>query len=77
MKFEKLIQAVGADETYGDIGTEITMITDDSRKCVPGALFIAVKGFGTDGHAYIGKAVENGASAIIFENPEKAAVLRL
>lgn len=70
MKFEKLIQAVGADETYGDIGTEITMITDDSRKCVPGALFIAVKGFGTDGHAYIGKAVENGASAIIFENPD-------
>lgn len=70
MKFEKFIQAVGADETYGDIGTEITMITDDSRKCVPGALFIAVKGFGTDGHAYIGKAVENGASAIIFENPD-------
>lgn len=69
MKFEKFIQAVGADETYGDIGTEITMVTDDSRKCVPGALFIAVKGFGTDGHAYIGKAVENGASAIIFENP--------
>lgn len=70
MKFKKFIQAVGADETYGDIGTEITMITDDSRKCVPGALFIAVKGFGTDGHAYIGKAVENGASAIIFENPD-------
>ncbi len=70
MKFEKFIQAVGADETYGDIGTEITMVTDDSRKCVPGALFIAVKGFGTDGHAYIGKAVENGASAIIFENPD-------
>ena len=46
------------------------MVTDDSRKCVPGALFIAVKGFGTDGHAYIGKAVENGASAIIFENPD-------
>ena len=70
MKFKKFIQAVGADETYGDIGTEITMVTDDSRKCVPGALFIAVKGFGTDGHAYIGKAVENGASAIIFENPD-------
>lgn len=70
MKFEKFIQAVGADETYGDIGTEITMVTDDSRKCVPGSLFIAVKGFGTDGHAYIGKAVENGASAIIFENPD-------
>lgn len=70
MKFEKFIQAVGADETYGDIGTEITMVTDDSRKCVPGALFIAVKGFGTDGHAYIGKALENGASAIIFENPD-------
>ena len=69
MKFEELIKAFGATAAYGNTGTEITSVTDDSRKCRPGALFIAVRGFETDGHRYIAKAIENGASAIVFEDP--------
>ena len=69
MEFKEIIKAVAAENVKGDTGTEISMITDDSRKCVPGALFIAVKGFETDGHAYIGRAIENGASAVIYEDP--------
>ena len=30
-----------------------TLITADSRKVIPGALFVAVKGFSSDGHDYI------------------------
>ncbi len=47
--------------------TDITAVTYDSRKAVPGSLFIAVRGFATDGHAYIEKAVANGAAAILAE----------
>ena len=40
----------------------------DSRKVSAGSLFIAVKGHTVDGHAYITKAIDNGASAILCED---------
>lgn len=42
-------------------------ITDDSRKVVPGSLFVAVSGINTDGHDYINKALELGAVAVVGE----------
>lgn len=45
----------------------ITDIAIDSRAVKPGFLFVALKGRSTDGHDYIQKAIENGASAIIGE----------
>jgi UDP-N-acetylmuramoyl-L-alanyl-D-glutamate--2,6-diaminopimelate ligase len=45
----------------------ITTLTLDSRKAAPGALFAALRGTATDGHAYIAKAIENGAAAILCE----------
>jgi len=43
-------------------------VTSDSRKLVPGSLFIAVKGFAADGQAFIGKALEAGATGIVYED---------
>lgn len=39
----------------------------DSRKVKPGQTFVAIKGYTVDGHDYINKAIENGASEIIAE----------
>ena len=44
-----------------------TLITADSRKVIPGALFVAVKGFSSDGHDYIAGAIAKGAAGIICE----------
>ncbi len=46
---------------------EISSIHCNSRYVKPGGLFIAVKGFKTDGHDYIDDAFERGASAVISE----------
>jgi len=43
----------------------ITGITLDSREVKPGNIFVAVEGTSLDGHQYIPKAIENGASVII------------
>jgi UDP-N-acetylmuramoyl-L-alanyl-D-glutamate--2,6-diaminopimelate ligase len=43
----------------------ISGISIDSRAVRPGNLFVALKGSDVDGHNYIQKAIENGASAII------------
>ena len=45
-----------------------TIVTADSRKVIPGALFVAVKGFASDGHDYIASAMEKGATEIICEH---------
>ena len=39
----------------------------DSRKVEKGSLFIALKGAESDGHNFIGSAIENGAVAIVYE----------
>ena len=67
MKLNEIIKAVYIRDTQGNIDLEINDIQTDSRLIKPGNLFVAVKGTQTDGHAYIAKAIENGASAVICE----------
>ena len=42
----------------------ISALCIDSRKEAQGAVFIAVQGATTDGHAYIDTAINNGATAV-------------
>ena len=68
MKLNDIIRETGALETRGSLDIEISAITSDSREVTPGSLFIAVKGFASDGHKYIGSAIEKGAVAVIYED---------
>lgn len=52
----------------GNSETEITALCIDSRKAIPGAAFIAIKGTETDGHHFINKAIELGAKTVICED---------
>lgn len=54
-------------ESTGDLSVEVNDIQFDSRKVKSGDLFVAVKGTHVDGHQFIAKAIEQGASAIICE----------
>lgn len=47
--------------------TEATAVVIDSRKIVPGAVFVATKGERADGHDYIGQVFEQGALGVICE----------
>ena len=67
MKLEEIIQGVAIEEIKGDILKEIKGIHIDSRLVEEGDMFVAVKGIQTDGHAYIEKAIEKGAIAIVCE----------
>ena len=67
MKLEKLIGEITANYIIGDTSIEITGINIDSRLIEEGHVFVAVKGTQTDGHVYIEKAIEKGASAIVCE----------
>ena len=48
-------------------GLDITSVTCDSRTVTQGSLFLAVKGYASDGHDYIAQAFEKGAAAVVAE----------
>lgn len=54
-------------ESAGDLAIQVNGIQFDSRKIKQGDLFVAVKGIHVDGHQFIGKAIEQGASTIVCE----------
>lgn len=54
-------------EPAGAESVAITQVAIDSRKCIPGSVFFALKGEVLDGHAYIGEALTRGAIAIVAE----------
>lgn len=71
MKLEKLLSCIKIKQHIGNKDLEIRGLEIDSRNIKPGYLFIAIKGTATDGHTFIEKAIENGASAILcMEIPE-------
>lgn len=51
----------------GPLDCEVVALAADSRKVVPGSLFVAVRGVAADGHAHIGAALAAGAVAIVAE----------
>ena len=72
MKLIELLKNVEVLNTFGDTGVEITGVNIDSRRIEAGHLFVAIPGTQTDGHKYIPKAIELGATAILCEQmPEK------
>ena len=74
MKLSELIQHFDTVSVQGSADVEVTSVCSDSRKVTPGAVFIAVRGYASDGHAYIPQALDRGAVAVICEDiPEDAA----
>ena len=72
MILSKLLSPLDFKVISGNIDIDITGLQIDSRQVQSGNLFIAVKGTQTDGHAYIGKAVELGAAAILVSDVPEA-----
>jgi UDP-N-acetylmuramoyl-L-alanyl-D-glutamate--2,6-diaminopimelate ligase len=55
-------------EVKGDLPDEVSGVVDDSRKVSADDLFIAVRGWDTDGHSFLSAAAERGAIAAIVED---------
>ncbi|MGN0866842.1 MAG: UDP-N-acetylmuramoyl-tripeptide--D-alanyl-D-alanine ligase [Oligosphaeraceae bacterium] len=52
-----------------NLASGVHALSDDSRHLPPGGLFLAIPGELTDGHRYVGAAVESGAGAVLLQNP--------
>jgi UDP-N-acetylmuramoyl-L-alanyl-D-glutamate--2,6-diaminopimelate ligase len=69
LQLSQLIESLPV--VQGRVGGDVAVdgISADSRQVDPGDLFVAIPGVNVDGHAYIARAVMEGAVAVVGERP--------
>ncbi len=83
MKLHEILNGIEISSQKGDVELDIIDITQDSRKCKKGSLFIAIDGVNNDGHKYIESAINNGAIAVLSERdvdvelPKEIAIITI
>lgn len=81
LSFSELAEAVGGTLKHADPNGVISCVSTDSRKEIPGGLFIAIPGERFDGHDFLDAALKNGAVLLCVEDrslsklPENAPAL--
>ena len=65
MLLSKLLERFGVHQEFRD--TEVTYITDNTKKIKKGCVFVCIRGAHFDGHTAALAAAEQGAAAVIAE----------
>ncbi len=68
MNLDEILSGINVLSLTGDRNRSISSIEFDSRKVTGGSLFVAVRGYNSDGHDFIGDAVASGAAAVMCES---------
>ena len=69
MQLSKLIEKCKIVAIHGEKDVDVESIASDSRQVQQGSLFVAVEGITTDGHDYIGKAIEQDVLVVVYDKP--------
>ncbi|MBU0480654.1 MAG: UDP-N-acetylmuramoyl-L-alanyl-D-glutamate--2,6-diaminopimelate ligase [Proteobacteria bacterium] len=74
---EDVVQGLGIALVPGVAGIQLKGITADSRRVLPGFLFVAIEGGRSDGHDFLVSAVNQGCAALLVQSDraERAAGL--
>ena len=68
MELKKILSGLENLKARGNLDVDITNISSDSREIKENGMFVAIKGYETDGHKYIDVAIKNGAIVVMVEN---------
>lgn len=66
-KLQDILYKVHLQQVIGSTEAAVSAIVIDSRRVEPGAVFVAIRGAQSDGHAFIEKAIADGATAIVCD----------
>ncbi|MCD6416092.1 MAG: UDP-N-acetylmuramoyl-L-alanyl-D-glutamate--2,6-diaminopimelate ligase [Planctomycetes bacterium] len=69
LRLQDLVSSLPGAKTLNAAPAQISSITNDSRDVAAGCLFVAIKGAKLDAHRFIPQAVQNGAAAVVCEQP--------
>ncbi|NLC87628.1 MAG: UDP-N-acetylmuramoyl-L-alanyl-D-glutamate--2,6-diaminopimelate ligase [Clostridiaceae bacterium] len=76
MKLKEILVGLEGLKVRGNLDVEIDHLDKDSRNIKENGLFIAIKGFDTDGHEYIETAINQGATAIMVQEGVNVQLLK-
>src|SRR6478672_1053955 len=71
MQLKTLLAAISPRQIIGPLDRNVESIAYDSRRVQRNGLFVALRGEKQDGHAFIGQAIEKGATVVVAEREEK------
>jgi len=71
MQLKTLLASIPVREIIGPADRAVESIAYDSRRVERDGLFVALRGEKSDGHDFIGQAIEKGATVIVAERAEK------
>lgn len=74
MRLRELLENLEYECLQGSVETEVSAVVNDSRKIVPGSLFICIEGANFDGHQYAVEAAAKGARALLVSRRPEAAL---
>ncbi len=81
MRFREWLKDLDYEVLQGDMDTEAEEVVFDSRKAVPGAIFVCLKGTRIDSHGFMEDVAAHGVKAFVVERdvelPEGAAVVKV
>jgi UDP-N-acetylmuramoyl-L-alanyl-D-glutamate--2,6-diaminopimelate ligase len=63
-----ILHKVAINSVVGNVNVAVTNVVFDSRKVIKNSMFVAQKGLVYNGHKFIDKAIELGATAIVCED---------
>src|SRR6202040_1068421 len=67
MQLKTLLTATAVRQVFGSVDRTVENIAYDSRRVQRHTMFVALRGEKTDGHQFIGQAIDKGASVIVAE----------
>jgi len=68
MELKRMLVGLEGLKVKGNLDIEIRGLDSNSNNIEEGYVFVAIKGFSTDGHQFVEKAIEKGASAVILQD---------
>src|SRR5205823_301820 len=72
MQLKTLVAAIPIRQVIGTLDRTVESVAYDSRRVQRNGLFVALRGEKSDGHDFIGQALEKGASALVTERAEQS-----
>src|SRR5438067_1705475 len=71
MQLKSFLDATPVRQGIGALDRQVENIAYDSRRVQRHTMFVALRGEKTDGHQFIGQAIDKGASVIVAEREQK------